>query len=247
METRTNLIQRALSKLFGWARSEAPRSPLTEGSTRSQVKPLTLSNQAPTAPPPGPSVEDDAPVGESRRLGDRTIGHGYMEFQFHWRGEPIHLRLYGGPYRNKPEHLPGICMAKELNHLPHEISCRTADFQTPHEDSMRLAIYMLLDACLWQDYNDSRLGPQEWYVGCAGGIGRTGLFLACFAKIAKMLTLEAEQRDEDPDKLPASDIDYRALVRNLYHQRAIETEDQNGFLNRFTFPELFGTHPTEKV
>jgi hypothetical protein len=113
--------------------------------------------------------------------------------------------LRGGPYRERPEGTFGICMAKELIDLPHDVFVPTRDFHTPPPETFRKALYEGLEAAL-----DGR----QVYVGCMGGIGRTGLYLAVMAKALGVVD-------------PVQD------VRKLYYAHAVETRDQERFVRDF--------------
>lgn len=94
----------------------------------------------------------DVPPSEIGGVDEKSIGKGFIDFKFNGHN----LRLYGGLYRDKPEDIPGIKMAVEID-APYVIRCDIADFSTPHPDSMRLALHQLLH------------GTREtYYVGCMG-------------------------------------------------------------------------------
>lgn len=136
---------------------------------------------------------------------------------------PIKGALFGGPFRaHQPtRRLFSINMAKEI---PNNADFRipTRDFSVPEVEDMEAGLMAALNAL--QEGNDI-------YVGCMGGVGRTGLFLGCFAKVLK-----------DCDKAglyPVTTVyDPVLWVRDNYKSHAIETPEQEAFVRNF---------PTEAV
>jgi len=114
----------------------------------------------------------------------------------------------GGPYRLKPPGYIGVKMAKEIQ-APAEIDIPTRDFDTPPAAEM--------DHGLRQAVNRILLG-QPLYVGCMGGIGRTGLFLAILAKAFG-----------EPDPV--------AYVRKNYMGHAVETLEQKAYVAAYVIPK----------
>lgn len=113
----------------------------------------------------------------------------------------------GGPYMAKPEGYVGVKMAKEIN-LPCAVSIPTADFSVPDPKLMAKGLDEAVNRIL--------LG-QPLYVGCMGGIGRTGLFLAILAKAFDV-------------KNPVR------FVRENYLSHAVETPQQMKYVTDFTVP-----------
>lgn len=114
--------------------------------------------------------------------------------------------IFGGPFRSKPgefngKPLRGVKMAAEIG-LPCDVNVPTEDFNVPEIDALksglRQAVNLLLD------------GETLW-VGCMGGIGRTGLFLAALAKLAGQ---------DDPVR----------YVRSTYLSHAVETQQQQAYI-----------------
>lgn len=122
--------------------------------------------------------------------------------------------LYGGPYANKPSHMKGVCMAEELLRLSHDVAIPTRDFSVP--DPKTMVAGMLQARELLRDF-------PHVYVGCMGGVGRTGLFLGAmhlFSQMAQVwLPAQASMAEQS--------IRY---VRNHYKGHAIETREQEHFL-----------------
>lgn len=124
----------------------------------------------------------------------------YMPLKF--AGQDI--KIYGGPYYDRPAHMFGIKLAKEIN-LPCNIDLPILDFSIPKPKETKIALMECIKAL--------RQG-KEVYVGCMGGRGRTGLYMALLAKAAGV-------------KNP---IEY---VRSTYTHHAVETPEQEKFVNNF--------------
>src|SRR5271157_1234031 len=80
--------------------------------------------------------------------------------------------LYGGPYNDRPSNMFGVKMASEINR-PCDVNIPTADYETPDRKQLTAGLEATVDAIL---------KGKAVYVGCMGGRGRTGLFLAVVAK-----------------------------------------------------------------
>ena len=121
---------------------------------------------------------------------------------------PVNRRQYfvvtGGPFHDCPPTFKGVKMAKEIR-KDCAVDIPTEDFKTPD----RLTLYRGLDAAL-----DLLLAGEPLYVGCMGGKGRTGLFLAVLAKAFGV-------------KRP---VEY---VRAHYYAHAVETKEQYAFVKSF--------------
>ena len=114
------------------------------------------------------------------------------------------VQVYGGPYFDRPADLVGVKLAQEIN-LPCDIDLPIADYSVPDPRQARQALL----ACF------KRMAQGEpLYVGCWGGKGRTGLFMALMAKAAGY---------EDPI----------GHVRSTYLSHAVETPEQAKFVNDF--------------
>ena len=127
----------------------------------------------------------------------RMLPHGRMPFSFLCHKG----MLYGGPYKNRPESMVGIKMAEEIN-LPCDFDVPTRDFDVP---SMPVLLEGLEYAMV-----ASFMGDRV-YVGCMGGIGRTGLFMAAMAKVCGV----------------RNPVEY---VREHYKPHAVETADQKRYI-----------------
>lgn len=122
-------------------------------------------------------------------------------------------RVYGGRFADIANHdtLPGdvtIRLAHELAQHRSTISIETHDFNTPpDEQAVRYALLVAVRA-LSDGHNV--------YCGCAGGIGRTGLFLA-------LLVAALRTKCRNPVK----------FVRENYNKGAVETPKQLAYLDSF--------------
>lgn len=146
--------------------------------------------------------------------------NGVLNLPLGWRGGFITLSVVGGPYDGyadfaKANDAPfGVCVRAEAArglskhaHLPIE------DFSVPEDpDRVRAVLKQALRAAL-----DGR----DVYVGCMGGWGRTGLFLALMAKAAGI-----------PDPV--------GYVKATYSHRAVETNEQARFVEDFDVGPLRG-------
>lgn len=126
----------------------------------------------------------------------------------------------GGPYAAKPAEMLGVNMAQEISKEA-AIRVPTKDFSIPDYDEfaegIKRAFYLL--------YGDFTL-----YVGCMGGIGRTGLFLSGMQKVAMAYNLPWYTRFTMP-AIPESLV--IAAVRKHYCAHAVETQEQRGFVAAF--------------
>jgi len=117
------------------------------------------------------------------------------------------VRIFGGPYRDRPANLPGVKMAEEIK-APCDVDIPTRDFDVPDIRTMQWGIAKTL--WLLRTRGDI-------YVGCMGGIGRTGLFMA-------VLTQVLEGKD-GPDAIRE--------VRRQYKTHAVETQQQQDYVADF--------------
>ena len=126
------------------------------------------------------------------------------------------IAVQGGPYRAKPRGWPGIKLAKEIRSA-YAVSLPVADYSVPDSD-------MPVEKALLATITLAAAGSPI-YVGCMGGIGRTGLFLALLRKVSARSTRKfwSWQSHEDPV----------AWVRKNYHAHACETEEQVKYVHEF--------------
>ena len=112
--------------------------------------------------------------------------------------------VYGGPYRNtvNAEGIFGVKL-DPLQKLPCALDVPVQDFGLPTDPEAFVdAAYRALKAVA---------AGKTVYVGCMGGIGRTGLFLAIMAKLC-------------------GEVDPVAYVRKFYLPHAVETRQQEEFV-----------------
>lgn len=127
----------------------------------------------------------------------------------------VKRQILAGPYRSRPTMYSGgiplrIRLAKEIDE-PSDISIPIADFGVPTEDG---EVYNALNAVL-----EAMTHGRPIYVGCMGGIGRTGMFLSLVAK--------------------ALGIDHPVkYVRANYLEYAVERDEQHEYIRRFDVEPL---------
>lgn len=136
--------------------------------------------------------------------------NGSLDLNLGWRGGFQSVRIIGGPYdKYRPsDNTFGVCVRTEMiGRLAIDAWVPIHDFEVPEDDAqVEQALMLAFDAAI--------RGRLEVYVGCMGGWGRTGLFLALMAKAAGV---------EQPVK----------YVREHYTPRAVETRDQMGYVANF--------------
>lgn len=125
-----------------------------------------------------------------------------------WRG--AHFKVAGGPYKKMPKGFLGVKMAEEID-LPCEVDVPVVDFSIPTVEQLERGVEQTLRLVL---------AGKPVYVGCMGGIGRTGLMLAALAKTFDI---------ENP-------IQY---VRDTYYAHAVETDKQKRLLEQWEVPAKF--------
>ncbi len=136
----------------------------------------------------------------------------------------INSMVYGGSFKDFDPRsgLIGVKMARELN-LPCDISIPTKDYSVPLEDVMQDGIRKAIN-CMAEG--------KRLYVGCMGGIGRTGLFMGCLVKV-----LNDTRVAHDPDATTLT-LDPVKHVRRDYISHAIETKEQQEYIRAFNTDEL---------
>lgn len=132
--------------------------------------------------------------------------------------------VYGGPYKKRPESLNGfptygVKMADEIR-LMSDVAIDVVDFGIPTVQQVDDALLQVVNLIL---------SGRPVYVGCMGGIGRTGLLLAILAKVWGI---------EEPVK----------YVRVNYMAHAVETAPQMAFVRDYEPPpEVIGRMNWAKV
>jgi len=134
--------------------------------------------------------------------------------------------IFGGPFKSFAPHtrrLSGIKMAVEINH-PHDMAVDTVDFSVPEPAAMVKGLCFALSEL----YNG-----KDIYVGCWGGVGRTGLFMGCMVKAMQDYEVQtAAVGVEVPYPDPVK------VVRRDYSSHAIETEEQRAYVRGFDTAEV---------
>jgi protein tyrosine phosphatase len=127
---------------------------------------------------------------------------------------PLNKRQYfvvtGGPFFDCPKTMVGVKMAKEIRQAC-AVDIPTVDFAVPDKALLTRGLDKALNLML---------DGEPLYVGCMGGKGRTGLFMAVLAKAFGI-------------KNP---VEY---VRKHYYAHAVETPEQYKFVQAFPItPEV---------
>jgi hypothetical protein len=115
--------------------------------------------------------------------------------------------IFGGPYRERATGMVGVKLAEEIN-APAEVDIPIRDFSIPKAEPLIAGMSKTMTYMLQ---------GKPIYVGCMGGKGRTGLFMAAFAKLWGI---------KDPVK----------FVRKTYYNHAVETAEQEKFIAKLEFP-----------
>ena len=118
------------------------------------------------------------------------------------------LEVSGGPYRFRPPTMLGVCL---LEHGTHDGGC---DVWLPIPDFGVPKLAREHVGSLVQEVFRNLLRGRKVYVGCTGGQGRTGLFLALLAKAWGI----------------ADPVEY---VRRCYVRQAVETREQAQWVDDF--------------
>ena len=129
-----------------------------------------------------------------------------VNFPFGW----VHRPLFAGPYAERPPGTIGLKLAPEV--------VGKSNYLLPIKDFDVPDIYRLQDGLGWA-LRQMALG-RAVYVGCKGGLGRTGLFLACMAKVLGVTDKPVE------------------WVRSNYNPWAVETRIQEKFVDFHDFQDL---------
>lgn len=149
---------------------------------------------------------------------------GMPHFQFFLPGVAAG-NVYGGPYMHKPEGIHGVKMAEEID-LPCTINVPTRDFSIPREEDL---MYGLIQAVILLRKHG------ELYVGCMGGRGRTGIFMAALVKIMTEAGVEI-----DPPSMRKMPKEV-AFVRMNYNQHAVETDEQMKLIKNLNVAKVLDT------
>lgn len=124
-----------------------------------------------------------------------------------YKGGRRHYTVFGGPFAQAPITMATVKMAAEIR-MPCSVSIPTIDFSVPSKAVLDEGLYQAVKMILHGD---------PVYVGCMGGRGRTGLFLAILAKAFKI---------DNP-------VEY---VRQHYYAHAVETAKQYQYVQNYEIP-----------
>ena len=143
--------------------------------------------------------------------------NGDLPIKLGWNGGFLDFSIRGGPYDNFKRGVNGdfgVCVrAERTQDADYDVLLPIADFSVP-APGLELHVRDAL-----KDIIDAALDRKTVWVGCMGGWGRTGLFLALLAKACGI---------EDP-------IGY---VRKHYTPRAVETHEQVSYVQDFDVTEV---------
>lgn len=127
----------------------------------------------------------------------------------------VHAKIHGGPYARRPKGMPGIKMAQELPYQC-DVDIPTADFSVPNK--------RVLTRGMAQAISLMRNHP-EVYVGCMGGVGRTGLFMAMMHRLELMIKGASDRTQTGVQAI--------MYVRKNYNPHAVETAQQEAYVMQF--------------
>ena len=128
---------------------------------------------------------------------------GYIEFEFNGHAR----RIYGGSFFHAPDDddFYTVNLMQEQPDLVSTDYFPIKDFSTPQSSSELIEVFEKM-------LEDEK--QRDIYVGCFGGIGRTGLFIGSFLKY---------MGNDSPIY----------TTRSTYYHKAIETMEQENFVLSF--------------
>lgn len=138
------------------------------------------------------------------------------------------VTVMGGRYREKPEGIKGVKLAEEID-APADVVLDIPDFGVPTFKQVDNAIYRALQILL----EDGVI-----YIGCMGGIGRTGMFMAMLIKTIGIMNLQDAEKTlwgrikrffkQYPSTLENGSMIYEPVeyIRDNYLSNAVETDQQ---------------------
>ena len=131
------------------------------------------------------------------------------------RFKPLDLmgwRVYGGPFREAPlvgTYNVNLQAEKAHGHAPIHHRLPIVDYSLPAVGAAKATLARIIFMAL--------VRRKFVYIGCMGGIGRTGLILSLLVRIAY-------------DLPGVVSVDH---VRSNFHSHAVETDEQQSFVNLF--------------
>lgn len=145
------------------------------------------------------------------------------------------VTVMGGPYRDRPHEIRGVKLAQEIESTA-DVVLDIPDFGVPTNHQVDKALYQALKI-LCED--------GVIYLGCMGGIGRTGMFMAILIKTIGIMNLERDRKtwwgriknffNQYPSTLENGYMIYEPVdyVRDNYIPNAVETEEQYSFASDY--------------
>lgn len=130
---------------------------------------------------------------------------GQMKLPMLWGS---YFTVYGGQYVKRPKNMFGVKMAVEIRE-PFDVEVPVVDFRVPTVRQMQEGLFLTTKAVL---------ARKQVYIGCMGGIGRTGLMMAALAKAFGV---------QDP----------LVYTRQQYYSHAVETFQQVDFIRDLDIPD----------
>jgi len=150
------------------------------------------------------------------RFVKEQLPNGVMAIDLGWAGAWLKFGIIGGPFDGFRRGMTGdfgVCVRAEYPPDDYDVWLPIRDFNVPESKrDTEHALERTLEAAM----NGRRV-----YVGCTGGWGRTGLFLALLAKCCG---------EKDPV----------AYVRRVYSRRAVERPEQERYVKEFNVARLQG-------
>jgi hypothetical protein len=140
----------------------------------------------------------------------------HIPLQFGWPAAYHGVKIHGGPFDDRPRGPKAFNVCVRAERAPKDAIhayLPIVDFEVPGPEQRALVEETLLQALT------AGFAGKEVYVGCMGGIGRTGLFLALLAKTAGF-------------------ADPVGFVRSNYDKRAVETGEQRAYVETFDVTRL---------
>lgn len=125
-------------------------------------------------------------------------------------------RVLAGSYRNYPGGLPGVKLAPEIDKRC-DVLIPIPDFSVPKDSDMEAGLIKALILLK---------GGGAIYVGCMGGQGRTGIFLAIMKRLEQVVQGDTE-------------VDAIVWVRQQYSKHAVETAEQEKYVREFPLADLY--------
>ncbi len=142
--------------------------------------------------------------------------NGVVSYPLGFNGAYYTITVNGGRYDDFPGgEVFGVCVRAEGTKKRVDVKVPIRDFQVPTPEMEGQFITALKEAA------KASLNGRHVWVGCMGGIGRTGLFLSVLAKAAGQ----------------TQPVEY---VREHYYEHAVETPEQYDWVMNFDVREFQG-------